>query len=319
MSFPISASFVTTPLAALGDRLLDPPTGTTFSQEAYGTDPQWELDTDLAELSKDVYNGPGSGEIGEGEWTALDPADLREAGIYPEDLTDADSGFQAAVYADKYGRVVVAFAGTEVTSLEDWINNAQQSGGLDSAQYNQAIALANKVAVAYGSENVVFTGHSLGGGLATAASLATGSTAVTFNSAGVGPETLDQLGLSHSVASQTASDGQVRRYNVENDALTNAQEGSGLSNLIPGGGSPLPDALGYEITLENPNTFEDAFRAHGTDSVLAAIRSRDIKSQDDDNFFDRLGDLNLFPMGPSVEDLGETFVDFGKSLGGLLS
>src|SRR5690606_5605678 len=177
----------------------------------------------------------------------------------------------------------------------------------------------DKVTTAFGQRNVVFTGHSLGGGLATAASLATGSTAVTFNSAGVGPETLEQLNLSQSVASRIAGDGQVRRYNVENDILTNAQEGSGLGNLLPGGTSPLPDALGYEITLENPNTFEDAVRAHGTGSVLDAIRSRDIKSQDDDNLLDRFTDLNLFPMGPSVEDIGETLWDVGKGLGGLLS
>lgn len=318
MSFPVSA-YANSPVVALDAKLPDPLTDTGFSRDASGTDPQWTLDTDLAELSKDVYGGAGRGEIGDGKWTAVDPADLRKANIHPEDLVDPDTGFQAAVYADEDGRVVVAFAGTDTTSIEDWINNAQQGGGLDSAQYNQAIALAEKVTTAFGQQNVVFTGHSLGGGLATAASLATGSTAVTFNSAGVGPETLDQLNLSHSVASRIAGDGQVRRYNVENDILTNAQEGSGLGNLLPGGTSPLPDALGYEITLENPNTFEDAVRAHGTGSVLDAIRSRDIKSQDDDNLLDRFTDLNLFPMGPSVEDIGETLWDVGKGLGGLLS
>jgi len=317
MSFPISASFLTSPLLALDAKLPGPLTDTGFSRNAYGTDPQWTLDTDLADLSKDVYGGPGSGEIGDGKWTAVDPADLRDAGIYPEDLVDPDTGFQAAVYANEDGQVVVAFAGTDGLNFDDWLANAQQAGGFDSGQYNQAIALAEKVTTAFGQQNVVFTGHSLGGGLATAAALATGSTAVTFNSAGIGPETLDQLGLSHGDASDTASDGLVRRYNVENDFLTNIQEGTGWANLLPdylpGGDSPLPDALGYEITLENPDLFEGNPKdAHSIGTVLDAIRSRDIKSQDDDNLLDRLGDRNLIPGGPSLEDLWET----GKSLFG---
>lgn len=324
MSFSISSSFVTSPIVALGATLPNPLTDTGFARDAYGTDPQWTLDTDLAELSKDVYGGPGTGPIGDGEWTPVDQATLSEAGIYPTDLVDPDTGFQAAVYANEEGQVVVAFAGTDGLNFDDWLANAQEAGGFDSGQYNQAIALGEKVTAAFGKQNVVFTGHSLGGGLATAAALATDSPAVTFNSAGVGPETLDQLGLSRGDASDTASDGLVRRYNVENDFLTNIQEGTGWANALPdylpGGDSPLADALGYEITLENPDLFEGNPKdAHGIGTVLDAIHSRDIKSQDDDNLFDRFTDHNLIPGGPSVEDLGETLWDVGKGIGSLVS
>lgn len=292
---------------------IDPNANTGFADATRGTEPQWTLDTDLAELSADVYNDPGAATVGEGGWTRVDQATLDDAGIRANELIDPETGFQAAIYTDGTGRVVVAYAGTDPLNIDDWINNAQQSVGLNSEQYDQAIALSQKVTQEFGQQNVVFTGHSLGGGLASAASLATGSPAVTFNAAGVGPETLEQVGLSHDAASRIASDGQIRRYNVENDILTNAQQGSGLANVlpdwVPGGDSPLPDALGYEITLENPNGLEDPFRAHLNGAVLDSMQARDIKSQQDDNLLEDILDLNLIPMGPSLEDIGQTTAD----------
>ncbi len=273
---------------------IDPNRDTGFATTAQGTSPQWTLDTDLAELSTDVYQSPGAGPIGQDDWTRLSDADLQQAGIDPASLSD-DSGFQAAVYTDGDGRVAVAFAGTDPTSIGDWINNAQQAVGLDSAQYNRAIDLGRQAVSAFGADNVVFTGHSLGGGLASAASLATGNPAVTFNAAGVGNETLDQLHLTREQANDQASGGLIRRYNVENDILTGAQEGS-----------VLPDAMGYEITLENPNFIEDPIRAHLTDAVVDAMQSRDVKSQEGDGFFEGLANNNLFPGGFSPSDVWQT-------------
>lgn len=58
--------------------------------------------------------------------------------------------------------------------------------------------------------NVInITGHSLGGGLATAASLTTGNRAYVFNAASVHPEMATQNGLDYSQASST-----VDRYMV---------------------------------------------------------------------------------------------------------
>lgn len=77
---------------------------------------------------------------------------------------------------------MVAFRGTE-GSLADWWNNIRQGTGAGSSQYSQAVDLAQQVHAATGG-NVVFVGHSLGGGLATAAAAATGGRAVIFNAAG---------------------------------------------------------------------------------------------------------------------------------------
>lgn len=273
---------------------IDPGRDTGFARTAQGTDRQWTLDTDLAEIASDVYNATGAESIGQDGWTRVSDDTLAQAGITPAGLT-GDSGFQAAIYTDGDGRTVVAFAGTDPSSVKDWLNNAQQAFGFDSAQYNQAIALGEKAVDAFGADNVVFTGHSLGGGLASAASLATGNPAVTFNAAGVGSETLDQLHMTQQQAADTASDGLIRRYNVENDILTGAQQGSGL-----------PDALGYEITLENPNFIEDPIRAHLTDAVIEGMRSRDVKSEQNDSFLEGLADTNLFPGGPSASDIWQT-------------
>lgn len=270
---------------------------TGFADDVRGTDPQWTTDTDMSLLSQDVYQTDASGPIGEGGWTRVDDAALLEAGIDPTSLNDEETGFQAAIYTDGDGRYTVAYAGTDATSLTDWLQNARQGVGLDAEQYNQAIALGQQAVQAFGSENVVFTGHSLGGGLASAAALATGNPAVTFNAAGLGNETLDQLGISRDAAKEWGSDGNIRRYNVENDILTGAQQGSPL----------IPNAIGYEITLENPNFIEDPIRAHLSGTVVEAMQSRDIKSQESDGFIDRVLDYNV--GGVSLEDVGETAED----------
>src|SRR5690606_20240806 len=96
-SFPISASFLTSPVLSLDAALPNPLTDTGLSRDAYGTEAQWTLATDLAELSQDVYGGAGSGPIGDGEWTPVDQATLSEVGIQPEGLVAPDTGFQAAV------------------------------------------------------------------------------------------------------------------------------------------------------------------------------------------------------------------------------
>src|SRR3546814_2651561 len=92
---------------------------------------------------------------------------------------------------------------------------------METQQYNQAVALAKEAEVAFGDGNVVFTGHSLGGGLASAAALSVDASAVTFNAAGLSNETLRDLGLNPNAArSELADSGQVRRYVVNGDPLT---------------------------------------------------------------------------------------------------
>ncbi|MBO7942079.1 DUF2974 domain-containing protein, partial [Streptomyces sp. S9] len=103
-----------------------------------------------------------------------------------------DSGFLARIYGDEHGHYVVAFSGTD--EGKDWLTNFRQGLGFEDAQYNQAIALAREAKVAFGDE-VVITGHSLGGGLAGVASISSGIPAVTFNASGVHDKTLERIGI----------------------------------------------------------------------------------------------------------------------------
>ena len=51
-------------------------------------------------------------------WHALDGSELLRAGIHPADLSDAKSGFDAALYRNDQGLVVLAFNGTD--QGRDW-------------------------------------------------------------------------------------------------------------------------------------------------------------------------------------------------------
>jgi hypothetical protein len=98
-------------------------------------------------------------------------------------LTNDETGFKSQLYertmpngSKQYNYV---FAGTE--DLKDWKNNGQQLVG-KSKQYKQAIFNA-KVLNENLEGSLSFSGHSLGGGLATVAGLATERSVIAFNPA----------------------------------------------------------------------------------------------------------------------------------------
>ena len=137
---------------------------------------------DLAVASSCAYdrNCGGTGLSGSSSlhYSAVEPAKF---GLTTKDF-EMGNGFRAVLLqgGDKY---VLAFAGTNFTSLPDWQNNIQQAFGLQSAQYDAAVKLANDLSARIGLGNLELTGHSLGGGLATVAAGVTGRVATTFASA----------------------------------------------------------------------------------------------------------------------------------------
>ncbi|MCO7223009.1 FG-GAP-like repeat-containing protein [Pleionea sp. CnH1-48] len=144
-------------------------------------------------------------------------------------FVDSDTGFQSALFIDKNtGEFVLAYAGTN--DLTDVWVDIKQAFGLETKHYNQGIALAKKVNSVTGG-NVRFTGHSLGGGLASAAAVVTGRRAVTFNAAGVHQNTVGK-GYDMSKAS-------VRAYYNGTDLLSVFQDNSFFA----------PGALGERIAL----------------------------------------------------------------------
>ena len=212
----------------------------SFADQVRGLEPQ-RIDKTLARLMDDLYDmGPGVDG-----WKPLDAAQLQAAGIDPATLQNADSGFLSRIYGDGAGHYVIAYSGTD--EGKDWLTNFRQGLGFEDAQYNQAVALAREAQVAFGDQ-VVITGHSLGGGLAGAASIATGIPAVTFNASGVHDKTLERLGIDADRAKDMVEDnGQIRRYAVKNEILTDLQEHNLLLRWA------MPDAVGHKIELPDPD------------------------------------------------------------------
>ena len=123
--------------------------------------------------------------------------------------------------------MVMVYEGTNPPQLADWFNNAAQGFGFlgEGFQYTQAKADAEYVeqlAIDAGLP-LRFTGHSLGGGLATAAALHTNKTAVTFNAAGVNSRTTPT----------SAAASLITNYRVKGEVLSTVQDSQLGGWLMP--------------------------------------------------------------------------------------
>ena len=136
---------------------------------------------------------------------------------------DEKTGYRGALYQGTFNgktEYIYATQGTNPTSIKDWVNNAQQIFGA-SPQYEQSVGFAEQYANSEEYQGVSFTGHSLGGGLASANALATSSKAVTFNSAGLSNATKEKFNLTNKTANISA-------YVVQGEVLDYYQSKIGL-------------------------------------------------------------------------------------------
>ncbi|MBA8867526.1 hypothetical protein FHW11_004722 [Pantoea agglomerans] len=235
-------------------------------------------------------------EIPEG-WKDIsdDPKALAKYNIHPDDLTiPNEPGFRSRVYEPDeatFGKDMsasVVFRGTRMTESVDWKNNVQQSVGAESGYYKQAVNIGK--AVRRSSAPIDLTGHSLGGGLASAASRSSGKTGWTFNSAGLNSSTVKKYS---GEAPVTKAAENISAYRVKGEVLTMIQEpgfwagaavigGLGLTGLKVGGpwgaiagsafGAGLimsPAAVGSKHELEGGKG--SAIDMHGMDQVKNCI------------------------------------------------
>jgi Lipase (class 3) len=229
-----------------------------FNTRARRQDSIAELDLDLAEIANAVYL-EGAPKVNE-RWRRLSDKELQRT-IRPELLGNSESLYRAGVYTNDQGDHVVAFRGsyTKKFGVSSYLApNLGQAAGIDTEQYQKASELAKAAQNAYGG-NVIFTGHSLGGGLAAAAAMRTGYTAVTFNPAGLSDPTFIANSMMPDIGKQRAREGMIRKYQLDGELLQVIEQ-KGLA----------PRAPGAEIVLEH-RTATGARELHKMDRLISAM------------------------------------------------
>ncbi|MDD1780785.1 DUF2974 domain-containing protein [Enterovibrio sp. ZSDZ35] len=142
-----------------------------------------------------------------------------------ETVQNTSIGFHGAVYTQG-NTAVISFRGSEL-GTSDWVNDGLLSAGAVPPQYETVIRESAYLANKYNGYDVSFTGHSLGGGLATAAAIRTGKPAIVFDATGINKAVLQEI------KSAIYADGNQRRTWKENaKGITNYNlEGEFVSDM----------------------------------------------------------------------------------------
>jgi len=189
--------------------------------------------------------------------------ELNSYGLSGSDLNNPKTGFQSGIYKNtKTGEVTMAFRSTDEGL--DLKANLVEGAVASSSQYAQAKRNASKFAKATKGMDTAFTGDSLGGGLAAAASEATGIEAKTYNAAGVHPFTVI---FAHGTEN-------IDNYYIPGEAL------STLQNSYTGLGLLMLDSSGRQHPLVPPSLPQSrnpidlgkwSYDMHGVDSVRKSL------------------------------------------------
>jgi len=164
-------------------------------------------------------------------------------------VENSESGFRGGIYQkiiDGKTEYIFATEGTTPTSMKDWSNNISQVLDGASPQYLESVALAGDLSNQYGG--ISFTGHSLGGGLASANALAVEGKAVTFNTAGLSGASKSDLDIAGNSANISA-------YVVRGEILDYSQSTIGLRaegtiNMLPASYVPTFPSAGISKTIQ---------------------------------------------------------------------
>ena len=192
----------------------------------------------MALLSACVY--PGG--VCPARWQPVPPG---EVGLTDEHFDD--DGFHAELFYDPLrDRYTLAFRGTN-NDGDDWESNQLQGRGEEARQYRLAFELANTVQLGLQGGELNFTGHSLGGGLATVAALSIAHDAIVFNTAALHPDsaTLHGIDIVYPYAELF-----ITHYSTESDPLTGIQ---GFADALNVYGTQAAPGIHTEI----PNPYDE--------------------------------------------------------------
>jgi hypothetical protein len=200
-------------------------------------------------LANDAYN-VGQGEPPEG-WERVSGEELKELGLEADSFPQLKHNFRPSEYNDGYyselykmkaevfseERYVLAFRGTQ--GIKDGRADLLQAFGDETEQYTRSIKTAQKLKKILG-DNFDITGHSMGGGMATAAGIITSSPTYAIDPAGVHPATLERFGGGYT---RDLADKYVENYVAEGEILDSVQQSNtqfavlgGISAVTPAGG-----------------------------------------------------------------------------------
>ena len=205
----------------------------------------WELQTEQKVRTGLASRGVYARE--DMHWFSLQILDgdaLEDLGV-PEEIrallssASGITGFNAGLYRDYIAgenQFVLSYAGSD--DVADILDDVLQGLGEFSAQYDAALEIGDelrKITDVFTSSNTIVTGHSLGGGLASATYTTSGFRSQTFNAAGLHLDTLKfpngQERFGGSIGRYHNANQFIQAFHVDEDLLTNAQEK--LSFVIP--------------------------------------------------------------------------------------
>jgi len=179
-------------------------------------------DYDYARLSLAIYSGAMDlrSEVKRDGWNTVDA-------IGGENLFFS---YNSMLFRnDQRREMVMVYEGSTPlpSHVGDWANNVEQGTGImaEGWQYERAKreALLAREEARRLNYRLTFTGHSLGGGLATAAALHTNRPAVTFNAAGVNGWTTNLSNASRLITN----------YRVKGEVLSTLQDSPLYGWLLP--------------------------------------------------------------------------------------
>ncbi|RCV91811.1 type VI secretion system tip protein VgrG [Billgrantia montanilacus] len=251
-----------------------------------------------ARLSQHVYHPDRPAPTG---WTDIsqDEELIQRAGIKSAELlTPDESNFGAGIYISEpkiFGgnfTPTLSFKGTNFSDLEDIQNNLAQGLNTHSDFYERAVNIGRRIKDS--GADIHFTGHSLGGGLASAASRTSGLPATTFNASGLHPKTVERYGGTlHRPATEN-----IQAFRINGELLTSLQEhdwgstlaGAGIGSLLGGwkgaafgalGSNALamlmPDAVGAPYRLPGRGT--NPIERHSMVQVIEGLEAQKAMDQ----------------------------------------
>lgn len=201
-------------------------------------------------------------------WSNASDEDLRSLGLINSNgeklTTITDSDFGSAVFKNNStGEYVIGFEGTKPLSRQDWLTNGGQGLGRESEYYTQAIQIARR-ANANAPGRVSFTGHSLGGGMASAAAASTGRPATTFNAAGLHANTVPGYG----------GNAPIDAWYVKGDILSSIQDNTPLTPNAAGRRLPMTPRSWLDNPTGMPTGALRGVELHGMPQVQDALSEK---------------------------------------------